>query len=178
MKLRLLTLACTTASLVLAGAASATHDLLEFDSAVSALHQVDPTIDPPPSSGGDFVVGGGQAVGAHLAIAAHGGQSGEDPRGTFRCPGCDGTIVARVTCLAVSLNRAAVGVVVTKSDADSIPGGTELIVRLDDLGRGTADSVSLLAGFATLCVGHLGLPAQIPIEHGNFLVHDEVPAVG
>jgi hypothetical protein len=55
--------------------ASATHDgLLDFQSAVDAMLEVDPTLDPPPNDPTkDFAVGGFQSAvaGQKIGISAH-----------------------------------------------------------------------------------------------------------
>ena len=64
---------------VFSGSASATVDLLDFQSAVDDMLAVDPTLDPPPNDGKhDFVVGGFQAATYNSAISAHSDPSGQD----------------------------------------------------------------------------------------------------
>jgi hypothetical protein len=54
-------LVLAVACLIAPGSASATHTLLEFESALEELWAVDPAIEPPPDNGRrDFAVGGFQ----------------------------------------------------------------------------------------------------------------------
>jgi hypothetical protein len=100
-------LVLAVACLIAPGSASATHTLLEFESALEELWAVDPAIEPPPDNGRrDFAVGGFQfqntALDAAFGFSAHSGPLGEDPRGhftqTFRG---DQKARASVVCLAV-----------------------------------------------------------------------------
>lgn len=64
MKRMLVTVALVFGVVALPSSASATHGLLEFESAVDAMLAVDPTLDPPPDDGDrDFVIGGLEAFG-------------------------------------------------------------------------------------------------------------------
>jgi hypothetical protein len=162
-------------SLFFVTAAAGSDDLLEFQSAVDALHQIDPTIDSPPTSGGhDYVVGGARGVdvgfGGTIGISARSGPAGEDPSGRIAFQG----LPAQVTCLAVIGNLAAIG-----AEGTGPAEGMEFMVRVrDDGAAGAADGVSAnsFPGISSLCETFVADAATaFPIEEGNVLVHDELP---
>ena len=137
-----------------------------------ASHGIDLTIDPLSSSGdGDFVVGGGQTLsGLSTAISAHSGPLGEDPRGIWWLNAA--IRMTRVTCLAVSGNLAAAGVVSTQGAFEGVEG----IVLFRDGGvpGGAGDGLALITFVpAASCGALVPLAAGVPpLSHGNFVVHD------
>jgi hypothetical protein len=183
MKGRLVVLACAAMSLFFVTAAAGSDDLLELQSAVDALHQVDPAIDPPPSSGGDYVVGGADVsflFAGSTAITAHSSPLGDDPRGIWigAMPATQPptSTVGQVKCLAVAANLAAVGIEVTRSDA--FEQGSELVILVRDSGLagGVGDGIDIFPGEvpADSCPAHVAdAAAASSINHGNFVVHDE-----
>jgi hypothetical protein len=194
MKRTLLALALVLGLFVFPSSASATHDLLGFQSAVDAMLAVDPTLDPPPNDGRrDFVVGGAQASsGANFGFSAHSDPLGEDPFGhlsaTFPAPAIIGgggfgetlQIRFKVTCLAVSANLAAIGGVQTEAAADRPPGTNYLVLFRDSgLPGGTGDGLELRTSsnpVAQLCpIFVLDAALAPPITNGNILIHDAMP---
>jgi hypothetical protein len=161
------------------GAASAHHNLAEFDSAVAALSAVDPTIDPPPNDSRiDFVVGGGENLDQDFGLSAHSGPLGEDPFGHASATlGQPDTLQyrARVTCLTVAGNLAAVGLVPTDAQSNDF-GALQLVLAIRDSGLpgGTGDGIQIVsAGNAQNCAAFVAAAAVAdPLDRGNLLVHD------
>jgi hypothetical protein len=168
--------------------ASATHDLLGFQSAVDAMLAVDPTLDPPPNDGRhDFVVAGVQAGTGSLAVSAHSGPSGEEPFGHISetisdAPGDEKQHRWRVTCVNVAANLAAITGVATRTS--DTPHGRTFLFRDGGPQGGTPlnpDSVAYTGAASPddcLNPAHLAFAAIIsPLgtEHGNVLVHDAQP---
>src|SRR5918997_692002 len=118
-KRMLLALTLVVGMFVFPGSASATHDLLDFESTVEQMLAVDPTLDPPPNDGKhDFVVGGFQEgsalVDINWGVSAHSGPSGEEPFGHVSGTIPEGATDAkqgrwRVTCVNVAGEFAAIG---------------------------------------------------------------------
>jgi hypothetical protein len=179
-------------ALLFPSSASATHDLLDFQSAVDAMHAVDPTLAPPPNDGRhDFVVGGARRTEPgepqNVGVSAHSGPLGEDPFGHVSStiipdeePAATNQVRFRVTCLRVAGNLAAIGGIQTNAASNDSPPGANfvLVVRDSGLPGGTGDGFQLLIGrtIAEECADFLpragGAP---PIQHGNILVHDAMP---
>jgi hypothetical protein len=192
-KRMLLALTLVVGMFVFPGSASATHDLLDFESTVEQMLAVDPTLDPPPNDGKhDFVVGGFQEgstqVDINWGVSAHSGPSGEEPFGHV-----SGTIPEfntdakqgrwRVTCVNVAGNLAAIGGVPTQA-ASNDAGHALFVFRDGGPGGGTPVEPD---GFEFL-PGRIGDPSACPdpglllraagappIESGNILVHDAQP---
>ena len=170
--------------LVFPSAASATHDLLGFQSAVDAMQAVDPTLDPPPNDGKhDFVVGGFEIFdGDKFGLSAHSDPLGSDAWGHISqtSPEREFRLRGRVTCLAVAGNVAAYGFVTThaRSNTDDAPGDEFVDVVVDSgLPGGAGDR---WVGFANVdaetCSQSLpAAAAAAPITRGNILVHDAQP---
>jgi hypothetical protein len=175
---RLLLAVALVGLLVFPSSAGATHDLLDFESAVDAMRAVDPTLDPPPNGPGkDFVVGGGQNLDQNFGLSAHSGALGEDPDGhvslTFGQPDTR-QYRGRVICLAVAGNLATVGVVPTNARSNDFP-ALQLVLGVRDSGLpgGTGDGIQAVSTIAANCAVFLPLAAVVnPIERGNLLVHD------
>jgi hypothetical protein len=192
-KRMLLALTLVVGMFVFPGSASATHDLLDFESTVEQMLAVDPTLDPPPNDGKhDFVVGGFQEgstqVDINWGVSAHSGPSGEEPfghvSGTFPKGATDEKQGRwRVTCVNVAGKLAAIGGVPTQAasnDADP----ALFVFRDGGPGGGTPvepDGFEFLPGRIgdpsacpdpSLLVRAAGAP---PIESGNILVHDAQP---
>ncbi len=177
----LLALTLVVGVIVFPSSASATVDLLDFQSAVDDMLAVDPTLDPPPNDGKhDFVVGGFQAATYNTAISAHSDPSGQDVFGFETNTARNGgdKYRSRVTCLAVSGNVAAYGVVVTHSESNTLPPGTQFVdvVRDSGLPGGAGDGWRFFPGPAKNCALFIGAASIAPpIERGNILVHDAQP---
>jgi len=179
--------------LVFPGSASATHDLLDFQSAVDAMRAVDATLDPPPNDGRhDFVVGGAQTPasesGANVGISAHSGPLGEDPFGhvSYTIPnrlGPGTTFQARikVTCVTVAGNLAVVtGVQTNAASNDSPPGNHLFALRDSGLPGGTGDGFMGFSGAVSDAdcrdpIWLIDAGIAPPIERGNILIHDATP---
>jgi hypothetical protein len=180
----LLFLAAAVASMAIPGGASAMYSLLDFQSAVDALHAVDPTIDSPPNNPGkDFAVGGFQGTeNNNVGFSAHSGPLGEDPQGKLSetRPGFFGTPPRtyqgrfRVTCLAVMGNQAALGLVPTDAASNDQPDEFVLAVRDNGLPNGIGDEYAFVPIPAQECLFGIG-EAMFTIERGNILVHDALP---
>ncbi len=168
---------------VFSGSASAsgTLDLLDFKSTVEEMQAVDPTLDPPPNDGKhDFVVGGFQRGDLNTGVSAHSDPSGQDVFGfeTNTTRGGEFKYRQRVTCLAVEGNVAAYGLVVTHSESNTEPPGTQYveIVRDSGLPGGEGDGWISFRREAESCAQFVELaPLAFPIERGNILVHDVQP---
>jgi hypothetical protein len=192
-KRMLLALTLVVGMFVFPGSASATHDLLDFESTVEQMLAVDPTLDPPPNDGKhDFVVGGFQEgstqVDINWGVSAHSGPSGEEPFGHVSATIPELATDAkqgrwRVTCVNVAGKFAAIGGVPTQAasnDADH----ALFVFRDGGPGGGTPvepDGFQFLPGRIgdpsacpdpSLLVIAAGAP---PIESGNILVHDAQP---
>jgi hypothetical protein len=190
-KRMLLALTLVVGMFVFPGSASATHDLLDFESTVEEMLAVDPTLDPPPNDGKrDFVVGGFQQGDLNWAVSAHSGPLGEDPLGhvSATAPLAKANTDEkqgrwRVTCVNVAGKLAAIGGVPTQAasnDADP----ALFVFRDGGPGGGTPvepDGFEFLPGRIgdpsacpdpSLLVRAAGAP---PIESGNILVHDAQP---
>jgi hypothetical protein len=192
-KRMLLALTLVVGMFVFPGSASATHDLLDFDSTVEQMLAVDPTLDPPPNDGKhDFVVGGFQEgstpVDINWGVSAHSGPSGEEPFGHVSATIPELATDAkqgrwRVTCVNVAGKFAAIGGVPTQAasnDADH----ALFVFRDGGPGGGTPVEPD---GFQFF-IGRIGDPQAChdprflleaavapPIESGNILVHDAQP---
>jgi hypothetical protein len=168
---------------VFPSSASATGDLLDYQSAVDAMHAVDPTLEPPPNDGKhDFAVGGVQdAFGLNHGISAHSGPQGQDPFGkmTTKRPAREGAKeLYNVVCLAVVGNVAAIGV---RGEVFSNPSNnkfpvTNIWVVQDNGPGGEFDRLTAVGpniGEPENCESGLALAATAPfINNGNILVHD------
>jgi hypothetical protein len=184
-KRMLLALTLVVGMFVFPGSASATHDLLDFES----------TVEEPPNDGKhDFVVGGfqeGFALGdINWGVSAHSGPSGEEPFGhvsaTLPKGATDETETQgrwRVTCVNVAGKLAAIGGVPTQAASnDAEP--SLFVFRDGGPGGGTPvepDGFEFLPGRIgdpsacpdpSLLLRAAGAP---PIESGNILVHDAQP---
>ena len=177
----LLALTLVVGVIVFPSSASATVDLLDFQSAVDEMLAVDPTLDPPPNDGKhDFVVGGFQAGTYNNAISAHSDPSGQDVFGFETNTARNGgdKYRSRVTCLAVAGNVAAYGVVVTHSQSNTLPPGTQFVdvVRDSGLPGGAGDGWNTFEVPAEDCSLWIPLASGAPpIERGNIVVNDEQP---
>jgi hypothetical protein len=190
-KRMLLALTLVVGMFVFPGSASATHDLLDFESTVEQMLAVDPTLDPPPNDGKhDFVVGGFQDSVFNWGVSAHSGPLGEDPLGhvSATAPLAKANTNAkqgrwRVTCVNVAGNLAAIGGVPTQA-ASNDAGHALFVFRDGGPGGGTLVQPD---GFQFL-PGRIGDPSACPdpdllvmaavappIESGNILVHDAQP---
>lgn len=160
--------------MAVAGGAGATHTLLDYDSAVDALNAVDPTIQPASSdSGKDFAIGGFQGpIGNNFGVSAHSGPLGEDAQGHLSetIPGVfQGRF--RVTCLAVALNQAAIGLVPTAASDQQ----AQRVVALRDNPRLLPDQFAVIEGeLANTCELFVA-DAEFFVERGNIVVHDAMP---
>jgi hypothetical protein len=166
--------------------AGAADSLLDYQSAVDALVAIDPTISPPPTTGGkDFAVGGfhGQENN-NVGFSAHSGPLGEDPEGHLsetRPHFFVGTSPStfqgrfRVTCLTVIGNEAGIGLVPTDATSNDQTAEFVLAVRDNGLPGGTGDEYSFVPDVpASDCAVGVGL-AFFPIESGNINVKDALP---
>ena len=165
---------------VFSGSASATVDLLDFQSAVDDMLAVDPTLDPPPNDGKhDFVVGGFQAGTYNNAISAHSDPSGQDVFGFETNTMPNGLKYrSRVICIAVAGNVAAYGVEVTQSASNTEPPGTQFVDVVMDSGLpgGAGDRWITFAEPAADCPLWIPFVSIAPlIERGNIVVNDEQP---
>jgi hypothetical protein len=178
MRRMLLALTLTVGVFVFPSSASATHSLLDFQSAVDAMLAVDPTLDPPPNDPTrDFAVGGFQALlppKVTMGFSAHeDGPRAEDAWGhasqTFET-GSKGRW--RVVCFAVSGNEAALGLEPQDSRASHLGPGI-LDVRDSGLPGGAGDLWSFFPNQPEFCELLLAVaePTEA-IERGNILVHD------
>jgi hypothetical protein len=157
-------------------------DLLDFQAAVDAALAADPTLDSPPNDGGhDFVVGGFQGTGDNnIGFSAHSGPLGEEPFGHLSQTIPQGRKDRfTVTCLAVAGNRAALGLTPTDAASNEFVGERVLAVMDSGLPGGTGDmygyyGVSGSGVPANTCALYVN-GAAFPVEHGNILVHDELP---
>jgi len=179
MRRTLLALPLVVGVLVFPSAASATHDLLGFQSAVDAMHAVDRTLDPPPNDGKhDFVVGGFQAGRSNFGVSAHSDPLGNDVWGHVSQTTPDGLkLRGRVTCLAVAGTIAAYGFVVTHSNSPFAPPGSDFVhfVRDSGLPGGMGDTWGSSTSAAALCPIFAVANIGSPIARGNILVHDAQP---
>ncbi len=175
-----LILAALVVGVAIPATATGHHSLLDFEAAVDVLWEADPLIDPPPNDPAkDFVVGGFQHGDRNnkVGLSGHSGALGEDPLGhvSETIPGIYQARF-RVTCVAVLLNSAALGLVPT--DAGSNDQEDQFVLALFDSGLpgGTGDQFSFLPNVpAEMCA--VGLHEHVfPIELGNILVHDTIPA--
>jgi hypothetical protein len=190
-KRMLLALTLVVGMFVFPGSASATHDLLDFESTVEEMLAVDPTLDPPPNDGKhDFVVGGFQQDDINWGVSAHSGPLGEDPLGhvSATAPLEKGNTDEkqgrwRVTCVNVAGKLAAIGGVPTQAASNDAEPAL-FVFRDGGPGGGTPvepDGFQFLPGRIgdpsacpdpSLLVIAAGAP---PIESGNILVHDAQP---
>ncbi len=167
---------------VFPSSASATHDLLDYESAVDAMLAVDPTLDPPPGDGKrDFVVGGFQFANSNFAVSAHSGPTGEEPFGHvnrifphFTQGPYQGRW--RVTCVAVAGKSAAL--TLEPRTAGSNDDRNRYILSVFDGGPGgTLDRFTIYTTVGQSCVEHVAAATAfgVLIERGNILVHDALP---
>jgi hypothetical protein len=186
-----LTLALLLSVAVVTGVATASHDLLDFESTVEEMREVDPTLDPPPNDGKhDFVVAGFQdEFEVNWGVSAHSGPSGEEPFGhvsvTFpEGPSDDKQGRFRVTCVNVEGNLAAIGAVPTQAASNDVEDTFVFLFRDAGPGGGEGPGAAQLDGFEFVfqdpneCQNPLALveaAGSDPIERGNILVHDVQP---
>lgn len=146
------------------------------------------------ASASDFAVGGGNNTAGffQLGLAAHSGAAGEDPfghvsarsrpQGGFPAPFRFG---GKVTCLRVVGNQAAIKYRFDQSDNPAlVGGGIEIFVQ--DNGppgaTGPADQTASSAPMPPPLFDLFGpdrcddptLAAYSPVQHGNFVVHDDL----
>lgn len=178
-------------TVAISGAAHA-YSLLDYQAAVAALKEIDPSIKPPPNDPSkDFAVGGFTGQGTNddgfankVALSAHSGPLGEDAKGHvsetephFFPPGSSSTRQARfrVTCLAVLGNDAALGLVPTQAASNDEVSQFVLAVRDNGLPNGVGDEYAFVPDvLAEDCVLGLGA-ASFFVQRGNILVHDALP---
>ena len=178
-------------AIAITGSAGA-YSLLDFQSAVAALNEVDPTIKPPPNDPSkDFAVGGFRGQGNNddgflnnVGFSAHSGSLGENPKGHLSetephlfPPGSSSTYQGRfrVTCLAVVLNEAALGLVPTDAASNDLQDEFVFAVRDNGLPNGAGDEYGFYNAPADLCEFFVIEGAFFPIQRGNILVHDALP---
>jgi hypothetical protein len=181
----LLALTLVVGALGFPSTASATHSVLDFQSAVDAMHAVDATLAAPPNDGKhDFAVGGVRdAFDANVGFSVHSGPLGEDAFGHLSStapnqdnPAAPTYVRLRVTCLSVAALIASFGGVVTQSNV--VPRGTNFLVAVRDTGRsgGEGDGLDFAPGPADTCPAFLPAAVTAPdVETGNILVHDAQP---
>jgi hypothetical protein len=171
----MIALAVAGLSIALTASIAAAYTLLDYESAVDALHAVDPTIQPAANDPGkDMAVGGfkGPIEFNQFGFSAHSAPNGDDPKGQLT-ESDPQTFHGRwnVTCLAVVGKHAAIGLTPTRGDAngerivsvfDGGPGGTLDLFIVDDVGP------------ASNCAANVFF-ADVPIQSGNILVHDAMP---
>jgi hypothetical protein len=177
-------LGATAFAVAVTASAGATYSLLDFQSAVAALNEVDPTIKPPPNDpSNDFAVGGFHGTeGNSVGFSAHSGSRGENPKGHvsetrphFFPPGSSSTLQGRfrVTCLAVDGTEAALGLVPTEASSNDLEAQFVLLVRDNGLPNGTGDQYAFADAEAASCEFILLIDEPIfTIESGNILVND------
>jgi hypothetical protein len=163
--------------------ASATVSLFEYDSAVDALSEVDPTITPAANdSGKDFAVGGFRGVeNNRVGFSGHSGPLGQSPQGHasetipgfFIGPSSTRQGRFKVTCVATFLNEAALGLEPMDSSSNDQPTEVILAVR-DNKGFGAPDQYAFVPGPASACAAAVS-DAIFTILSGNILVHDALP---
>jgi hypothetical protein len=104
---------------------------------------------------------------------AHSGPSGEDPRGTTETQGPRFLFQGSVTCLAVSANRATIGVAIASNPTDVIAG---LYFVEDNDGEGQDRLAFVPQGnvVPTVCPASPPLTPP-PITDGDITVHDAPP---
>ena len=188
MKRMLLALTLVVGLFVFPSSASATHDLLGFQSAVDAMLAVDPTLDPPPNDGTrDFVVGGFHAFGNTLwGLSAHSGPLGEAPFGHVsqtqqQISGETKHARWRVTCLDVDGDLAAATGIPTEARSNDDFGPHVFVFRDGGPGRDLdgVEQRGLGAGRNPVNLHHplfdLAAALAPPNERGNILVHDAMP---
>ena len=167
-------LAACAAALLVVPVAGAAVDPAEYGAVVEAVQAVDASIAAPPDSPErDLVVGTSRNQDTTLAMAAHSGPNGEDPRGNGVAIAPSTRTHFDVTCVDVAGNLAAVGVVVTRSNL--LPPGTELLVFVRDttLPGGMGDGHNVIVLAAASCVGSALVAATVPPhDHGNWIVSD------
>jgi hypothetical protein len=169
MKTRILLLttlaAMLAAAMALSGVASATHS----------------TTDNPPR---DLASGSGSEPvrGRFVAFSAVSGPSGENAHGHFRIETSSGLVLdGRVTCLATRDNIAVVG------GQNPQPGLQSVFIVVEDNGTASeAEPDGLIVIFATTPATQEGCErvfsflggtfSPLPIDQGNFTVHDAPPA--
>src|SRR5918992_2959774 len=162
-------------ALVFPSSAAATHDLLDFQSAVDTMLAVDPTLDPPPNDGRhDFAVGGIHTSGPNYGFSAHSGPLGEEPFGhiSITLPDADPDakqLRYRVTCLNVSGNLAVVVGVPTKPSDSRFP--IKLYLRDGGPGGALDGAAESAADSPEDCRDTFVVTAPIG-PNGNILIHD------
>jgi hypothetical protein len=174
----------------LPASASANYSLVDYQSAADALLAVDSTLDPPPNDPNrDFAVGGFQGQdNNNVGFSGHGDALlGSDPQGHLSetiplfFPMASSTYQGRfrVTCIAVTLNEAAIGLVPT--DVASQDQSAEFILSVrDNRGTGFPDDYEFFFDpnpgviQASDCAIYVGF-ASFPVAHGNILVNDALP---
>jgi hypothetical protein len=175
----LLALTLVVGVLMFPASASATHDLLDYQSAVDAMLAVDPALDPPPNDPAkDFTVGGYQSFGTNHGVSAHSdGPSAEDAWGHISVTHPElGKTRSRVVCLAVQGSKAAIGFVPQDSAASPIELSDVIVYRDSGLPGGMGDVFRITGAFPETCQTVLLVTEPtFPIERGNILVHDAQP---
>lgn len=156
---------------------------LSLPTGYDAALAVDPNIDPPPSDGSAFAVGGFQGVpepqNNNNAFSAHYDKNGNAfGHWNETLAGNAGTPVfqirADITCLSISGPDAAIGYVVTQSASNDLPPGSQAVVGLHDSGLpgGVGDRYAYLNGAsASTCAFFVG-DAFFTITNGNISIHD------
>jgi hypothetical protein len=180
----LLVLTAGIVAIAVPAGAGAVYSLFDFQSATDALIAIDPTIDAPPNDRNrNFAVGGFQGQdNNNVGFSAHSDPLGFDPEGKlsetipFELPTETPSTYQgrfRVTCLAVALNEAALGLVPTEAASNDQPGEFVLAVRDNHL-LGLVDEYGILPIPADDCAFGLGF-AGLPIARGDILVNDALP---
>jgi hypothetical protein len=177
--------AVAVAGLMFPGLARADINL-SLPTGYDAALAVDPSIDPPPTDGSAFAVGGFQGVpqpqNNNNAFSAHYDKSGNafgHWNETLAANSIFGTagqfkIRADITCLSINGPDAAVGYVVTDSASNDLPPGSNAVVALHDSGlpNGAGDMYGYFNGAdASTCAAFVGF-ASFTITNGNISIHD------
>lgn len=156
-------------------------DLLTFQSAVDAAQAVDPTLAAPPNDGKhDFAVGGFRGVGGinNVGFSAHSDPNGANPYGHLSqtIPPQGRKDRFTVTCLAVTVNHAAIGLTAANATtAANFPNGRVLVVidNGNPAGGQPVDNYGYVSSSTNNCTLYTATPVTNIPESGNILVHDE-----
>lgn len=105
----------------------------------------------------------GQADG--ITVLARSKPDGRDPAGTVTKRSPLGEVEARVVCLVVKGNRAAVGTVVTRTTNPLAPVGAPILFTFTDA---TPDTAGELAGAGCSALA----PPETAVSSGDILIHD------
>jgi hypothetical protein len=142
-----------------------------------------PGVSPAQGNGGQFAVGGGQAISFTpgttflvFALSARNGPNGPTGHVTLEWPESGEQILAEVTCLEVSGNEATITAEIVKHENPQ-PGQdtTHVVIHMIDNGNPGGDVPdTFFATFQNLLLGECGEnPFELPILKGNIDVEDE-----